>query len=197
MPRRRSSHDAPLANGEAPRKQRRKRIPKLLTNGEPEPNWLTSATRALLENDIKKGTIPMTKAEMSDQQVYNLRPEYLLLPFDSFPRRLKALRQQHQERIDRGRNDAAAYENDRRFDHRPTLMALGLPRWEGSNAERYLKIDITAELHLHMTPEALRATRDDYMLFGKTVFRGHIHQEVKRRKFIKSFYGKDPLQSEE
>lgn len=193
MPRRRPE-PAPLANGEPapPPRQRRQRQPKFLTNGEPEPTWLTSATKKLLEQDLKSGTIPRTIAEMSPEGVYNLRPEYLLLPFDSFPRRLKALRKQYQEKLDRGTTDAEAFENDRKFDQRPTFAALGLPRWEGSDAEHYLKIDITAELHLQMTPAALRATRNEYMLFGKTVFQGHIHQEVKRRKFIKSFYGRDP-----
>ena len=194
MPRRRREPAAPLANGEqgpAPRKPR-KRIPTFLTNGEAEPTWITSATRTLMEQDIKNGTIPMTTDEMSDQEVYNLRPEYLLLPFNSFPRRLNALRDLYQKQLNRGMSDAAAFENDRRFSQRPTFAALGLPRWEGSNAERYLKIDIAAELHLQMTPQALRATRNEYMSFGKTVFREHIHQEVKRRKFIKSFYGRDP-----
>ena len=194
MPRRRREPAAPLANGEpgpAPRKPRKRKV-TYLTNGEHEPTWITSATRTLMEQDIKSGTIPMTKEEMPDREVYSLRPEYLLLPFDSFPRRLNALRDLYQAQLNRGMSDAAAFENDRRFAQQPTFAALGLPRWAGSDAERYLKIDIAAELHLQMTPQALRATRDEYMLFGKTVFREHIHQEVKRCKFIKSFYGRDP-----
>ena len=84
-----------------------------------------------MEQDIKSGTIPITKDEMSDREVYSLRAEYLLLPFESFPRRLNALCDQYQAQLNRGMSDAAALENDRRFVQRLTFAALGLPCWDG------------------------------------------------------------------
>jgi hypothetical protein len=136
------------------------------------------------------GTIPLTNAEMPAREVHSLRPEFSELPFASFPRRLQDLRKACKAKLDRGITDAAAFEHDRRFDRQPTLAALGLPRWEGSDAERFLKIDVAAGLNLQMTPQELRATRNEYMVFEKKVFRGHIHQEVKTRKFLSSFYGR-------
>ena len=136
------------------------------------------------------GNIPLTTAEMSAREVHSLRPEFSQLPFASFPRRLQDLRKACKAKLDRGITDAAAFENDRRFNRRPTFVALGLPRWEGSDAERFLKLDVAAGLNLHMKPGELRATRNEYMLFELNVFRGHIHQEVKTRKFLTSFYGR-------
>ena len=163
--------------------------PRARANGNKLP-WRQHIARQLLEEDIMNGTIPLTNAEMTAREVHSLRPEFLELPFESFPRRLQALRKACKAKLDRGLTDSAAFQNDLRFDQRPTFAALGLPRWEGSDAQRCLKSDITAGLHLQMTPVELRATRNEYMTFELTVFRGHIHQEVKRRKFMTSFYGR-------
>jgi hypothetical protein len=90
--------------------------------------------------------IPLTNAKMPARVVHSLRPEFSQLPFASFPRRLQALRASCKDRLDRGINDAAAYEHDLQFDQRPTFATHGLPRWEGSDAQRLLKIDITDSL---------------------------------------------------
>jgi hypothetical protein len=154
------------------------------------PPWRDNAARHLLEQEIMNGIIPLTNAEMPARIVHGLRPEYSQLPFDSFPRRLQALRASCKAKLDRGMTDAAAFEHDRRFAQRPTFAALGLPRWEGSDAQRLLKTDITEGMHLQMTPMVLHATRDEYKVFALAVFRGHIHQEIKRRKFVTTFYGR-------
>ncbi len=90
--------------------------------------------------------------------------------------------------MERGISDAAAYHNDRRFDQQPTFAALGLPCWEGSDAQTSLKLDIITEgLHLQLTPKPLHESRREYQVFDLKTFRGHIHQEVKPRKFIATF----------
>jgi hypothetical protein len=152
--------------------------------------WRNSVARQLLEQDILSGAIPLTNVEMTARAVHSLRPEFLQLPYDSFPRRLQALRDLCKAKMERGISDAAAYHNDRRFDQQPTFVALGLPRWEGSDAQTALKLDITEGLHLQLTPKQLRESRREYQVFGLKTFRGHIHQEVKRRKFITAFYGR-------
>jgi hypothetical protein len=154
------------------------------------PPWRTSAARQLLEDDLLNGTIPLTNAEMMPLAVYRSRPEFAQYPYASFPRRLKTLRDTCSLRLNRRTADAAAYRHDQRFDVRPTQLAYGLPRWEGSEAEQWLKHDITNGLHEQMAPQALYRTRDAYQVFDLARFRGHIHQEVKRRKFITSFYGR-------
>ena len=55
-------------------------------------------------------------------------------------------------------------------------------RWEGSLAEYYLKEDMAKDLHIGVKPEDFRQTREEYLLFSKNVFRGHIHQEKKLKK---------------
>ena len=152
--------------------------------------WRSSVVRRLLEQDLLSGAIPLTNAEMPPLEVYNFRPEFAQIPYDSFPRRLKALRVQCGAKLNRSTVDAAAYNNDRRFDYQATFVALGLPRWDGSDAERLLKIDITNALHEQMAPKELYISRNEYQVFTLKVFRGHIHQEVKRRKFITGFYGR-------
>ena len=107
------------------------------TNGS--ETWRNSVARQLLEQDIMNGRIPLTNAEMTARVVHSLRPEFLQLPFASFPRRLQALRASCKDRLDRGINDAAAYEHNLQFDQRPTFATLGLPRWEGSDAQRLFK----------------------------------------------------------
>lgn len=159
-------------------------------NNGTEP-WRSSVARQLMEQDILSGAIPLTNAEMSPRAVHSLRPEFAQLPYDSFSRRLKALRALCKAKMDRGISDAAAYHSDRtRFDQQPTFAALGLPRWENSDAQTLLKHDITHGLHLRMTPKQLHESRPEYQVFSLTTFRGHIYQEVKRRKFISSFYGR-------
>jgi hypothetical protein len=158
------------------------------TNGSAP--WRNSVARQLLEQDIMNGTIPLTNAEMTARDVHSCRPEFSQLPYESFPRRLQALRDSCKAKVNRGLDDAAAYHHDRQFDQQPTSATLGLPRWEGSNAERLLKIDITDGVDLQMTRQELYATRQEYQVFTLTTFRGHIHQEVKRRKFISSFYSR-------
>ena len=73
------------------------------------------------------------------------------------------------------------------FNRRPTFTASQKPRWEGSDAECFLKSDITNNNHVDTTPQQLHASRSEYQVFEVKVFRGHIHQEMKRRNFFQVF----------
>ena len=154
--------------------------------------WRNNPARLLLEQDLLSGAIPLTSAAMSSKVVYTIRPEYAQLPYASFPRRLQALRDSCKIKLDRGASDDAAYQHDCQFNRRPTFTASQKPRWEGSAAEHFLKSDITNNNHMNTTPQQLHASRSDYQVFELKVFRGHIHQEIKRRKFLSSFYGREP-----
>ena len=155
------------------------------------PAWGHSNARQLLIDDILNGIIPLTNEEMMPSVAYRSRPEYAQYPESDFPPRLKAVREICKARLNRSVVDTAAYHNDRRFDVRPAQAATGLPRWEGSEAERFLKEDIENELHEQMLPRELFMTRSAYFeVFTLKVFRGHIAQEVKRRKFVTTFYGR-------
>ena len=68
------------------------------------------------------------------------------------------------------------------FPPRDKDAVRGKLRWDGSDAQRLLKIDVTDGKHLEQPPREFRKTRPEYMLFDLDVFRDHIYQEVKSRK---------------
>ena len=153
--------------------------------------WRKSQARHLLEQDLLNDVILINNYEMGPAEVYGQRPEFAEHSYTSFPRRLQALRDQCAIQLNRRQDDITAFENDAQFRARIIQQrdALPLSRWEGSDAERLLKVDITNNLHEQLLPKELHASRNENQQFSLRVFRGHIHQEVKRRKFISSFYG--------
>jgi hypothetical protein len=61
----------------------------------------------------------------------------------------------------------------------------GEPRWEGSEAVRLLRLDMDEGKHHTMRPRDLYQTRPQYYeKYPLTVFRGHIDQEERRRKYF-------------
>lgn len=155
----------------------------------PPKKWGQSKAKQLLQRDLATGSIPLSGHLMNARQVYDSRPEYAMFPFDLFPRRLSALRTEAKAQNNRRNLDSQAYAHDRQLFPHPTHSTNGTPRWEGSEAERLLKLDITADLYPQHTPQEMYQSRRQYQDFSLEVFRGHIHQEIKRRKFVKSFYG--------
>ena len=75
----------------------------------------------------------------------------------------------------------------------PARNLKGQLRWEGSDAQRYLKEDIANEKHKYVgyTPRHFRTTRPCYMLIDLDVFRKHIDQYKQARKE----FGKTPGQA--
>jgi hypothetical protein len=153
--------------------------------------WNKSEARRLLERDLATGDIPVCGREMGSRTVYESRPEYAAYPFDIFVRRLAAMRKTAKGQNARRVNDVAAHAHDVALRPQATHNTNGVARWEGSNAERLLKADITAGLHTQMAPRFLFRTRAEYYeCFTLEQFRGHIAQEVKLRKFRTSYYGR-------
>jgi len=77
-------------------------------------------------------------------------------------------------------------EHQRVSDNRPschhTVAFGGYPRWQGSEAEALLKIEIDDGEHMKMKPEELHKTRKEYEDFLLTVFRKHIYQAIRSCK---------------
>jgi hypothetical protein len=111
--------------------------------------WRKSRARNLLEQDLLNDSIPINNDEMTSAEVYGERPEFAEHSFNAFPRRLQALRDQCAIQLNRRQDDIAAFENDARFRERMMQQYTALPvrRWEGSDVERLLKVDITHNLH--------------------------------------------------
>ena len=157
----------------------------------PVVTWNKSEARRLLERDLATGAIPVCGREMGTRLVYASRPEYATYTLELFTRRLASMRKTAKGQNARRVNDVAAHAHDLALRPQATHNINGVPRWEGSNAERLLKEDITAGLHTQMAPKMLFKTRVEYyQCFTLEKFRGHIAQEVKLRKFRTSYYGR-------
>ena len=161
----------------------RKQIEK---NKNKPPRWIKSKAKGLLEEDLKSGRIPLDDADMTAEEVYMQRTEFAEFKFEQFETNLDSLRKVHLDKIDRANSDSAALAHDRGPNCRPkkTHNYRGEPRWDGGEAERLLKLDITANKHKRMKPELLRLTKIAYQQYDLKVFRDHIDQELKARKFL-------------
>ena len=57
------------------------------------------------------------------------------------------------------------------------------PQWKGSEAQRLLKIDMDEGKHLQKKPRLFQKDRPEYQEFPGQVFRNHIYQELRSRKY--------------
>jgi hypothetical protein len=151
-----------------------------------QPLWNKSKAKGLLEEDMKSGRIPLDEGDMDANDIYMQRHEFSDFKFEQFATNLKSLRKAHLIKIDCANSDSAALAHDRRPNCHPkkTHNHRGELRWEGGEAERLLQLDITAGKHKMMKPELLHLTKAAYQKYPLTVFRNHIDQEVRARKYL-------------
>jgi hypothetical protein len=108
-------------------------------------NWKYSVARKLLEEDLCSGKIPLDADAMKPQDVYLQRPEFAeFCEYKDFPRRLRELRKQISQKKGRAMMASAAISHDRRIYPKELVNVAGAVRWEGSEAERLLKLDMDA-----------------------------------------------------
>jgi len=112
---------------------------------------------------------------------------------DRFAPRLAALRDQVNSKYDRAEMDQEAFEHDRKIHPVELKNCRGVPRWEGHPAQALLKQHITAGIYPGLTPKQLHQHPNHlpYREFPLDVFRKHICQEIKERKFIQQYCNKD------
>jgi hypothetical protein len=148
-----------------------------------EMTWKDSEAKRLLIQDLMSGEIPLDPKEMEPAQVYLQRPEFAsLFAYERFRDRLRDLRAQIRASNHCARSDSAALAHDRRIYPKKTYNHRGEPRWEGSEAERLLKLDIDKGKNKSLKPIDLHQSRNEYKMYPLTVFRKHIDQEERRRK---------------
>jgi len=140
------------------------------------PPWRYSDAKKQLKKDILDGTIDGKSAK----EVHCMRPEYHQYIYSNFSTNLKNLRELLDKEQTRADSDAVA------FAHDEALGLLGknnkpYPRWQGTEAERLLQIDIDNNKHISMKPKALQASRPEYAPYPGKVFSDHIQQEVRAR----------------
>lgn len=116
--------------------------------------------------------------------MYLYRPEFAEYEYRLFRTNQLQLRKNLKDKDDRAAAESAALAHDRRIHPKPTHNHRGEPRWEGSEAEQLLQFDVDEGKHESMKPQELYHSRKEYQNYTLDVFRGHIYQEEKRRKFL-------------
>jgi hypothetical protein len=156
-------------------------------------SWRNSEAKRLLSEDLIKCRIPLSNEEMDAKEVYLQRPEFSQFQFENFRDRLRDLRKQmiackHQASLD---NDSLARDEKMLNREEKKHNQNGEPRWEGSEAEHLLRADMDSNQHKIMRPKELYSTRKEYYeTFSLAVFRKHIDQEERRRKFLAQYQSK-------
>lgn len=180
-----------------PPKQRKKKTPK---------GWEHSDAKAELYAAIINGDVPLVSTnpeykrkrngELSGVQKAESN-DVLTGYFDSLPKvkafgefrlfegRLTDLRAQIGSDLSPAQEDQVAFDKYVSL-HPKALVAAkgGYPEWEGSEAQKSLKMDMENNAHEAMRPMALWETRAEYQLFPLQVFRDHIYQEIRTGKFV-------------
>jgi hypothetical protein len=136
--------------------------------------------KELLKEDIVAGFITPS---MPPAQVFDLREEYGNVNYENFRTNLNSLRKKLDKLGKKARESTVAVAHDRELHPiRKNPPGFKYPRWNGSEAERFLKIDVKDGKNKDMTPLQLHGTRLAYQAFPSDVFRKHIQQEVRSGK---------------
>jgi hypothetical protein len=119
---------------------------------EPKIKWKDSNARHTLYQKPTDGNIPRDAKDSNGcfmvpllKYIYNMHEEYKLYNPKKFSSCLSNLRTQYHECMMRDAMDVQAFNNYRR-NHQPSLFSHhGYPEWQGSEAQRLLKIDLEAK----------------------------------------------------
>jgi len=161
-------------------------VNELQPNGFKEPRrWENSAAYRLLEHDIRHGVVDISLPNDLDvEMVYLMRPEYAAFDHKKFPARLAALRK------NAGKSSSRAHEDENRFKafvskHTASVFSYkGYGQWQGSDAQKLLRIDIRENKHHMMRKRDLYGSRAEYYdNFPLKAFRDFVNQEVKTGKW--------------
>lgn len=155
-------------------------------------SWLTSEGRKLLLQDLRHGAIT---PDMDYETVFEMRTEYEVGESREeakrlFENRLKSAREILRQKDVRAAQELALLKEDRKVKPAPKFNHRGEPRWEGSDAQKQLKKDVSEGKHLKMKPKEFKDSNHVYKEFGLDTIRGHITQEERLLKFLKQYRGR-------
>jgi len=146
--------------------------------------WKNSKAKYRLIEMLTDGEIPLTAEEMSPTTAYQQDPLFIGFEYEQSRDRLNDYRKAIRGKREGSASAAAALAADRGLFLIQDTDAFGRRRWEGSDAERLLEVDMSNGLHETMRPEDLSNSRPEYNnYFTLKEFRGHIHQATKTKKF--------------
>ena len=139
------------------------------------PPWRYSEAKKQLIKDILDGTLD----GKGPGEVHEFRPEYKERKYENFRTNLNNLRKALKEQRARADSDDAALAHDEALNLRTNSKPY--PRWQGTEAERLLKLAIDNGQHIIMQPQELKNTCAEYEPYPLKVFRDHIQQELRSR----------------
>jgi hypothetical protein len=158
---------------------------KKMPTTKKKTTWKGSKARDLLEKDLISGDIPLDVDVMDAKEVYLQRPEFANFEYAQFRERLRYLRNQIKEKKDSATSASAALSRDRQIYPKASHNHRGEPRWEGSEMERLLRLDMDDGKDKSLKPIDLYQSRKEYSEnYTLSVFRKHIDQEQRRRKML-------------
>ena len=143
----------------------------------------------------KEATDSSGKSTMKLEDIYLSRPEFSKYKYSMFSSRLSSLRKTVKVTEHRAALDQAAFDNYIQ-NHEPSLLTRhGYSQWQGSEAQRLLKIDLKNKVHEIMTKKELHESREEYFEnYPLNVFRDKVWQEIRTAKYLHTIKvkGKDP-----
>jgi len=96
---------------------------------------------------------------------------------------LKGLRKSAHDNEERAAIDQRAFDAFVKNNKKATHSEHGYPEWEGSKAQEQLRKDMADNLHEVMLPLELWCLREEYDYYPLKVFRDHIYQETRTKKY--------------
>jgi len=155
--------------------------------------WANSKGRRILYRELKKGKIP---PEMPWKEVFKLHKEFRVGPNDEEAERLFYSRLRGAQKTINKRNNRAAEEfrmmqEDRLLHPAPALDVNGYPRWQGSEAQAHLLVDVKEKKHLSMTKEEFHMSRTAYhSVYPLAYISRKVAQAEKTEKFLRQYRAK-------
>lgn len=145
-----------------------------------------TAAKALIKEKLANGKIPLANLPVGPTHVWNDHPSFAeFWDYKSFRNFLGYARRATKNSVSVADADLRRAEKDRRLFPIKTLSEGGNRRWRDSDAQRFLKQDMDDGKHCLMAPKLLYKTRAAYYdFFPLKQFREHIHQEIRKRKFV-------------
>lgn len=155
-----------------------------------EVPWNRSKAKALLMEGLRVGFIPMDNTLISLREIAAMYPEFGGCDTDlkKFSSRLRNARIYVRNNVQRALSDKLMIEHDIELLRLTRLTSNSSRKiWHGSAAEMLLLADVDNEMHTKLRPQMLYNSRPEYKEFSLDIFRGHIYQEIRTRKFKQQF----------
>ena len=115
----------------------------------------------LLKKFLADGTIPLNDRVMGSKDVYYFDPEFASFPYEPyFVDHLTRLLSEARRGDKTGKSDHAAMIQDRAHYPCQPRNAAGALRWEGSEAEEMMELDVCKYLDDGMTPFEIYHSRE-------------------------------------